>query len=1109
MIKWSHARVKSLVRGTCCLLFGLLAACNDDVTTSPFSSPNSVGGNTVVAGTLSLSASTYAGAQSSGSVTVSVLRTGGSDGAVSVAYATSNGSAVAGTDYTATSGTLDWDAGDVSTKTFVVPLSSTAASGTKTFNVTLSAPGGGATLGTPESAVVTIGGGASAQPGTVSLSAATYTAGQGSVTITVDRGGGSDGAVSVAYATSDGTAVAGSNYTATQGTLTWAAGDAAAKTFSVAIDSSAFSGTKSFSVSLSNPAGGATLGSPASASVVITGSGGSGSQPGNLALSASTYTVVQSSGTVKISVNRLGGSSGAVTVAYATADGSAVAGTNYTATSGTLSWADGDTGSKSFNVAISTSGFDGTKSFSVALSHPGGGAGLGSPSSAAVSITGTGAPKPGNLALSSASYSVAQTSGAATIVVKRNGGSSGPVTVAYATANGTAIAGSTYTATSGTLSWAAGDTAAKSFTVPISTTAFSGTKTFTVTLSAPGGGATLGAPSTATVSITGSQAVSSGTLALSAASYTIAQNGGSVSVSVTRSGGSSGAVSVAYATANGTAIAGSNYTASSGTLSWADGDASAKMFTVAISNATPFSGSKSFTVALSGATGGAKLGSPGSSTVTINGSGTTATNTLQWSAGSVSVSQGAGTVSVTVTRTGSSGAVSVAYATANGSAVAGGDYTAASGTLNWADGDVNAKSFSVAISTTTPFSGSKAFTVTLSGATGGATIGSPGTETVSISGSAVASGGFGIKVSGNQFVSTKDGSPIQIVGTNISGLENGGYNSQWTQFKTAGSAFWSKVVNWGGSGINTVRLPLNEASWLNYTCYDSGSGASGDLYQASGGAYKPDPQSIYQGVIKQAVADATAAGLYVILDLHWGAPNNASGQPLCPIGQGGYADSDHSVTFWKQVADAFKGNPAVMFELFNEPFGTDTYGNWVNQNGSSYTPGPEALMMKTGGSFKPFDAQNNPNGNAMFTTNITWNVASMITLLQTIRAEGATNVVLASPIGWAGEIEVWLGTYATGGNPDPLQQFGVAWHLYGYAKGTAPPLAVLSAGYPIIVTETYGFDAAIDGGQNPNGYTWAASKGIGYMWWGWNDWDGGPLSNNLSQPPWYLSTPPN
>ncbi len=718
-----------------------------------------------------------------------------------------------------------------------------------------------------------------------------------------------------------------------------------------------------------------------------------------------------------------------------------------------------------------------------------------------------------SLTFSAANYSATQSSGAATLTVTLAGTNSAGLSVAYATASGTAVAGSDFTPTSGTLQWAADDSAPKTITVPLSVAqSFSGTRTFSVALSNPSAGAAVGSPNVATVAISGgSSAPHTIALQLSAPAYTVAQSAGELTVKVNRTGSSSGAVSAHYATSNGTAKAGTDYTAASGTLNWKSGDATPKSFAVTVSNASPFSGSRSFSVALSSPQGGATLGSPSSATVTVDGDAPPAESKLQFSAASDSVAQSAGTLSVSVSRTGSSGAVSVAYATSNGTAVAGTDYTATSGTLHWADGDATAKSFAVAISNATAFSGSRTFKVALSEAVD-ATLGSPDSASVAIVGSATTppAGVFGIKVSGSKFVSTLNGSAVQIVGTNISGLENGGSGYQWTQFETAGASFWSQLVNWGGSGLNAVRLPLNEASWLNYTCYDSGSGASGGLYTpASGGGYTPDPKSIYQGVVKQAVADATAAGLYVILDLHWGAPNNTNGQPFCPIGQPGYADNDHSVTFWKEIADAFKGNPAVMFELFNEPFGSNTYGKWVTQNGNTYTAGPEALMLFTGGNFSPFDAQNNHNGNAMFTTNITWNAASMVTLLKTIRGEGATNVVLGSPIGWAGEIETWLGTYTGGGNPDPLHQFGVAWHLYGYAKGTASPLAVLSAGYPIVVTETYGFDSALDGGKNADGYTWAAAHGIGYLWWGWNDWSGGPLSGNLSQPPWYLSTPPN
>lgn len=111
------------------------------------------------------------------------------------------------------------------------------------------------------------GGGA----GTLQLSSATYSANEGvpSVTITVTRTGGSSGAASVDYATSDNTATQPSDYTAASGTLNWADGDAADKTFTVTIaDDSTVELTEAFNVTLSNAVT-ATLGSISSASVSI------------------------------------------------------------------------------------------------------------------------------------------------------------------------------------------------------------------------------------------------------------------------------------------------------------------------------------------------------------------------------------------------------------------------------------------------------------------------------------------------------------------------------------------------------------------------------------------------------------------------------------------------------------------------------------------------------------------------------------------------------------------------------------------------------------------------------------------------------------------------
>ena len=110
------------------------------------------------AGALTLGAANYAVAENEGSVTISVSRTRGNLGAVTVAYAAADGSAVAGTDYGATSGTLSWADGDTTAKTFAVPVIDRHLNdGTaRTFTVKLSAPTSNAMLGNPASATVTI-----------------------------------------------------------------------------------------------------------------------------------------------------------------------------------------------------------------------------------------------------------------------------------------------------------------------------------------------------------------------------------------------------------------------------------------------------------------------------------------------------------------------------------------------------------------------------------------------------------------------------------------------------------------------------------------------------------------------------------------------------------------------------------------------------------------------------------------------------------------------------------------------------------------------------------------------------------------------------------------
>jgi hypothetical protein len=582
---------------------------------------------------VSLCASSYSASEASGSVSVIVARSGAATASISVEYATANGTASAGTDYTATRGTLKWAENDSSPRTIAVPISNARPfTGSKTFEFELTDPSTGTSVGSPGTANVTISGSGSALEGSLQLGAASYAVAQGAgaLKVTVNRTGGSSGAVSVGYATSNGSAIAGKDFTAASGTLKWADGDAAAKAFSVPISNAApFSDSKTFTVELTNAGSGAATAAPNSATVTITGD--KAAAAGTLQFGISTYVVAQNVGTATLGVHRMGGTNGALSISYAAKSGSATAGANFTAIAGTLKWTDGDAGVKMILVPISNATpFTGNKSFTVALSAPSAGAAIGSPGTAAVSISGDGsaqAAKPaGTLVLSAASESVAQNAGSVTVTVDRTGGSSGAVGLTYSEVNGSAVAGTDYTASTGTLRWADGDAAAKTFSIPLSNAKpFSGSKSFTVDLSSPTGGAALGSPNTAGVSITGDAVVAVGTLQLSSSGYSAAQSAGSVAVTVNRTGGSSGAVSVGYSVANGSADAGADFSATSGTLKWASGDAASKTFSIPISNATAFSGTKTFSVSLTTPGGGATLGSPSSANVTVTGTSVGAT----------------------------------------------------------------------------------------------------------------------------------------------------------------------------------------------------------------------------------------------------------------------------------------------------------------------------------------------------------------------------------------------------------------------------------------------------------------------------------------------------
>jgi hypothetical protein len=227
----------------------------------------------------------------------------------------------------------------------------------------------------------------------------------------------------------------------------------------------------------------------------------------------------------------------------------------------------------------------------------------------------------GGLQFSSTNYSAQQTNASATITVNRISGSTGAVQVGYATTpGGTAVPSQDYVATSGTLSWANGDAAPKTFNITVLNNQSGGTnKTVFLTLSNATGGSYVGSPSRSVLTITNTVInTNGGSLQFSSSNYAVPQTNDSATITVTRTGESIGAVQVDFATApGGTAVPDQDYVDTNGALNWADGDTSPKTFNVTILGNQSANTNKTVFLVLSNAIGGSFLGSQSNSVLTI------------------------------------------------------------------------------------------------------------------------------------------------------------------------------------------------------------------------------------------------------------------------------------------------------------------------------------------------------------------------------------------------------------------------------------------------------------------------------------------------------------
>ncbi|HEX8738222.1 MAG TPA: Calx-beta domain-containing protein, partial [Pyrinomonadaceae bacterium] len=332
-----------------------------DVTTDfdgqPRDSAPDIGADEVVvaAGILSLSSSTYTVNESDGTVTITVNRAG-TEGAVSVNYTLTDGTATggaacgAGVDYVNTGGTVNFAAGQ-STQTFTVQICPDALDEpNETFTVTLSGATGGAIIGSPNAATVTITDD-DATP-TLSINDVSQNEGTGGTTnfvFTVTLSAPSAQAVAVDYATIDGTATAPGDYAPIPPTtVVFAPGETTKQVTVSVVGDAVVEPNETFFVNLANAVN-ATIADNQGQGTIVNDD----VQPGQLSINDVRVTEGNSGTTTATFTVTLvsGGSPNPTTVNYATANGTATAGSDYVATSGTLTFAPGET-TKTITVTI-------------------------------------------------------------------------------------------------------------------------------------------------------------------------------------------------------------------------------------------------------------------------------------------------------------------------------------------------------------------------------------------------------------------------------------------------------------------------------------------------------------------------------------------------------------------------------------------------------------------------------------------------------------------------------------------------------------------------------------------------------------------------------------
>lgn len=322
------------------------------------------------------------GAQgASGNASVEIRLSNPSFQTITVAFATANGTATAGTDYVATSGTVTFNPGDT-LKTISVQVNGDNVDEiNETILINLSNPTN-ATIGAAQGSVLILDDdGPTLSIGNASVTEGNFGATNAVFTVTLSAPSVQD--ILVNYSTASGTATTGIDVQSIFSNTLVIPPGAASGTITIRVFGDfQIENDETFLVNLQFPTN-ATI-APGQGSG--TGTILNDDSNGKMRFSSATYSATEDQDGFVVTVNRLEGATGIVTVDFATSNGTATAGSDYPATTGTLTFNQGET-SKSFFIAIvGDSVFEGAETFNLTLSNPTGGAVLGTPVTAVLTI---------------------------------------------------------------------------------------------------------------------------------------------------------------------------------------------------------------------------------------------------------------------------------------------------------------------------------------------------------------------------------------------------------------------------------------------------------------------------------------------------------------------------------------------------------------------------------------------------------------------------------------------------------------------------------------------------------------------------------------------------